>query len=252
MAFLTNFIWVTFVNSLEYLNGAKVLAKSLEISNSKYKLLILIPEDFIFSENIIQSNIEYKKITQLKVTCELSLRDDYKYCINKLYAWTLISYEKVCWLDSDMIVLHNIDDIFTYNINDDQIGSTYGCKCNILNNIKLPTLPNKCPFNNINYKYFNAGLILLKPSINIYNKLLLENYNYPFVEQDVFNIIFKNNIYNIDSKYNYINNLEFSHPTYKPDIHIFHFAYCKPWNTDRLSTTFEHIYNLWFEYKALC
>ena len=233
MIFSTNYIWVTFINSLEYLNGAKVLAKSLELSNSKYKLLILIPEDFIFTENIIQSNIEYKKIT-------------------KLYAWTLISYEKVCWLDSDMIVLHNIDDIFTYNINDDQIGSTYGCKCNILNNIKLPTLPNECPFNNINYKYFNAGLILLKPSINIYNKLLLENYNHPFVEQDVFNIIFKNNIYNIDSKYNYMNNLEFSHPTYKPDIHIFHFAYCKPWNNERLSDTFNYIYNLWYEYKALC
>jgi lipopolysaccharide biosynthesis glycosyltransferase len=173
--------------------------------------------------------------------------------MNKIYSWTLTAYDKICWLDSDMIILKNIDDIFTSDICDGQIKAAHGCTCNIFKNNKLPTHIDRCPFNNLKGTYINTGLILLKPNVATYNLLLNIDYNYPFPDQDAFNEFFKNNIIHIDSKYNYINNLEFAHPEYMPDIHIFHFSYGKPWEEEamRISDTFKHIYDLWFEYKNL-
>ena len=260
------YTWVTFVNNETYLDGAYVLAKSLEISGSKYTLIVLIPDDFTIPNTRTKlSNIEYISIKLLVYqndALSLKARDVYSYCINKIYAWTLTLYDKVCWLDSDMIVLKNSDDIFDNDIHDGQIGAAYGCTCNIFKNIKLPTDSTICPFNNLMGTYINTGLILLKPNIDTYKALLEIDYNYPLPDQDAFNKYFKNNIIHINSKYNYINNLEFAHPSYKPDIHIFHFTYGKPWeaktamaaaamavDTIELSETFKDIYDLWIEYK---
>jgi lipopolysaccharide biosynthesis glycosyltransferase len=163
-----------------------------------------------------------------------------------------------------MIFLQNSDAIFDYDIDDDEIAAGSGCTCNILNNIKLPTLIDKCPFNNakeINAKesnakdiniYINAGLILVKPNLNIYKKLLHANYTYPLAEQDAFNIIFKNKIKVLDSKYSYINNLELAHASYVCDIHIYHFVYGKPWtHTNRITKKYDDIYELWKKYKNM-
>ena len=261
MANNQKYAWVTFVNNKSYLDGAHVLAKSLEISASKYNLIILIPDDFnINIQNPVNnlSNIEYIPIKLLVYQNDgkdisMKARANYSYCINKIYAWSLISYDKVCWLDSDMIVLKNIDDIFNNDIRDGQIGAAHGCTCNILKNTKLSTNCEICPFNNLIGTYINTGLILLKPNIATYNVLLNIDYNYPLPDQDAFNEYFKNNIIYIDSKYNYINNLELAHSEYIPDIYIFHFSYGKPWEAEtmRLTGTFRSIYNLWLEYKNL-
>jgi hypothetical protein len=32
--------------------------------------------------------------------------------MHQVYIWTLTSYDRVCWLDADMIVTKNIDDVF--------------------------------------------------------------------------------------------------------------------------------------------
>ena len=265
---LPKYTWVTFINNERYLDGARVLAKSLEKSGSKYKLIILIPHDFNISNNfnslntnvaisnIEISNIEYVPIKLLVYQNDevaMKARDEYSYCMNKIYAWTLTAYDKVCWLDSDMIILKNIDDVFKYDIRDGEIGAAHGCTCNIFKNNKLPTHIDRCPFNNLKGTYINTGLILLKPNVATYKLLLNIDYNYPLPDQDAFNEFFKNNIIHIDSKYNYINNLEFAHPEYRPDIHIFHFTYGKPWEAEaiRISDTFKYIYDLWFEYKNL-
>ena len=262
------YVWTTFINNKDYLDGAHVLAYSLEVVKSKYKLIIFYPHDFDLQKNNKLTNIIYTPIKQLVYMSHLHARKNYSYCINKIYSWTLTTYAKVCWIDSDMIFLQNSDAIFDYIIEEDEIAAASGCTCNTFNNKTLPTLCSTCPFNNINNTntnthtnttsnniYINAGLILLKPNINIYNSLLTENYTYPLVEQDAFNIIFKNKIKVLDSKYNYINNLEFAHASYVCNIHIFHFAYGKPWDdvdkTGNISHTYDDIYTLWKKYKKM-
>ena len=248
------YVWVTFINNKNYLDGAHVLAKSLEVVHSKYELIIFYPIDFVIEKNNKLRNITYVPIKQLIYESKNHSRSNYNYCINKIYIWILTQYSKVCWVDSDMIFLHNSDDIFNCEIEDGQIAAASGCTCNIFNNSKLSRLPNACPFNNINNNmnniYINTGLLLIKPNITIYKLLLDANYDYPFSDQDAFNIIFKNKIKVIDSKYNYINNLEFAHPTCNQQINIFHFAYGKPWATEKLSDTYNYIYDLWYKYKS--
>jgi hypothetical protein len=246
-----NYVWVTFINNKNYLDGAHVLAKSLEEVHSKYELIIFYPIDFVIEKNNKLRNITYVPIKQLIYESKNHSISNYIYCINKIYIWILTQYSKVCWVDSDMIFLHNSDDIFNCEIEDGQISAASGCTCNIFNNNKLPSLPNACPFNNSNNIYINTGILLIKPNINIYKLLLDANYDYPLPEQDAFNIIFKNKIKVIHSKYNYINNLEFAHPTCNQQINIFHFAYGKPWDTDKLSHTYNYIYDLWHKYKQL-
>ena len=250
MANNQKYAWVTFVNSEQYLISAHILAKSLEISNSKYKLIIFISHDFNIPNTVKNlPNIEYIHVQLLYHTIENQL--NWFFIKTKLYIWTLISYDKVCWLDSDMLILKNIDDIFNYDIKNGQIAAGYGCTCNYFKNIKFPTNPDECSFNNSTNIYINSGVILIKPNLETYKYLLDINYDYPLLEQDAFNIVFKNNIIIMDSKYSYLNHFELIHPQYKPDIYIFHFSYGKPWEDMRISDTFKNIYNLWFEYKKL-
>lgn len=120
-----------------------------------------------------------------------------------LFAYKLIEYKKVCIIESDIIILKNIDDIFTlktpavltyYNIN------------KILENYKINLNTNK-NLNDCSVKsYINGGVMLIKPSISKYNlllenikKIILNNCIYP---NETLFVISNNVIYNLPYKYN--------------------------------------------------
>jgi lipopolysaccharide biosynthesis glycosyltransferase len=154
----------------------------------------------------------------------------YNACLNKLQIWRLLGYEKVCWLDSDMVVMKNIDHLFDIDFGQDEILAVPGCRCNVFNNPKFDTAPHKCPYVNPNNTYINAGLILTRPDIEVFNRLIKEDYNRPLAEQDVISEFFASKINMLPPTYNYMSQLDLIHPDVdSQDVHIFHFTYDKPW-----------------------
>jgi len=71
----------------------------------------------------------------------------FKLTLNKLYAWSLVSYERVVMLDSDNIFLQNTDELFQC-----------GRFCAVF----------------INPCIFHTGLFVLKPSMDVFKKMLHE------------------------------------------------------------------------------
>ncbi len=246
--------WVTFVNTEDYLKGAKVLATCLKKVASKYILLVLIPDTFYATFDTTDEtldNIKYIPIRQLTSDGAKCKDQRYVYCINKIYIWTLVDYDRICWLDSDLLIVKNIDEIFDeLEYPRYEIAGARGCRCNIMQNPSLHTLPEECPFLHDDKQYINAGVMVIKPSMYIYNILMEQDYKHPFAEQDTFNIVFKDKIKQISSKYNYLNHLPLAHPDVEQDFSVFHFGYGKPWDKLNLLGSHQEMYDLWLDMKV--
>ena len=206
------FVLVHFGNKPKYLELEIYSALMLK-NNTKYDIIYLYsindtPQKFVdimkkyctkvipFDDNGITYNIQqkfksfYNHFNTLR-TC------------NFLFAYKLIEYKKICIIESDILILQNLDDIFTlktpslftyFNIN--KILENYKTEFN------SKKLLEECQKNS----YINGGVMLIKPSLNKYKLLvkniktiILNNCKYP---NETLFMISHNIIYNLPFKYN--------------------------------------------------
>lgn len=130
----THYSYVTLVTNADYVLGARALARSLIMCQSRYPLTVLTVDDF-------------EGLTELQAlgchilpSAELPLSDDFRnrhsrqaqhttapftkgskpqfhnplHNFIKLRLWELDSYQKVVFLDADTLVIQNIDRLFGY------------------------------------------------------------------------------------------------------------------------------------------
>ena len=121
-----SFAFVSLITSNEYLPGALCLSKSLK---SAYPLVILaVPEKLsTFTVNALYEAYDSVifvpeiKSNQLK---ELDLlgRRDLVSTLTKIHCFNpqILKYDRICFLDADVLVLESIDGIFT-NLNDPDV-----------------------------------------------------------------------------------------------------------------------------------
>jgi lipopolysaccharide biosynthesis glycosyltransferase len=227
--------WVTYANNNTFLEASLIMYKSLQLVGTEYDCIVMTPPSFQYTGNFSPNCFSMRNL----IIKPISIHDQkhpnhseerYSACLNKLHIWLLTEYEKVCWLDSDMIIMKNIDHLFDIAISEDGILAAPGCLCNTFNNPYFETSPHKCPYNCSNNTYINAGLMLVKPNPQIYNLLLEQDYNRPLSEQDVFSDFFASKINMLPPSYNYMAQLDLIHPQVDShNVHVFHFTYDKPW-----------------------
>jgi len=122
---------------------------------------------------------------------------------NFLYAYKLTQYKKVCIIESDMIILKNIDDIFTLKT---PCVLTYYDEKKILENYKININIKKDLEECSKHSNINGGVLLIKPSIAKYNlclkniKNIIKN-NCIYPNETLFLIVNKT-LYNLPYKYN--------------------------------------------------
>jgi lipopolysaccharide biosynthesis glycosyltransferase len=121
---MTQYAYATLVMiNPKYIIGAVTLAKSLKLSNTKNDIVCMVTSD-------IYNNVKYQKIllNHFNYVIEVNYlsfntnpfktkkhQNMYKWIdksYTKLTAMLLEQYEKVCLLDSDMIITNNIDHLF--------------------------------------------------------------------------------------------------------------------------------------------
>ena len=119
---------------------------------------------------------------------------------NFLFAYKLTQYNRICIVESDMMVMNNIDNIFYLNVPSVLLFQRAE-KANILQNYKLEK-------NVENYENYdiNGGIMLFEPSLEKYNicleklKIIVEKkYKYP--NESMF-LLINDYIYNLPYKYN--------------------------------------------------
>lgn len=115
-----NNTWVTFADNENYLKCACALGLSLFNNNSIYPLIIMIPTG-IFSDDqlnkakmlVSNKNIIFKEMPYLLFDSSQFL--DFNATLNKFLILTLTEFDKVCFIDSDILIKQNIDYLFKYN-----------------------------------------------------------------------------------------------------------------------------------------
>lgn len=168
-----------------YLDGCLVLNENLKHINSEYGLLCLINEEITQEtrDTLDYFNIEYKEIKKINydVDFEGYIQPYFKNTFDKLSVFSLTEYEKIVYLDLDLLILENIDDLFAYN----------GL-----------AMAMDHPFTNLH----NSGVMIIEPNMDDYYnliKLMVEKMKNQeqLGDQDIINEYFKR-INTIPQSYN--------------------------------------------------
>ncbi|KAB2630164.1 hypothetical protein D8674_007683 [Pyrus ussuriensis x Pyrus communis] len=149
--------YVTILHSSEaYVCGAIALARSIRQTNST-KDLVLLADDFITPKSIQGLTAAGWKIKRIqRIRSAFAKKGSYnEWNYSKLRVWQLTEYDKVIFIDADLLVLKNIDSFFVHQ--------------------QLSAVGN-------NRVLFNSGLMVVEPSNCMFEYLMqktskLESYN---------------------------------------------------------------------------
>ncbi len=116
-----NNTYATLLSSKDYIDGVLVLNQSLINVQSKYPLKVLISLELYNSFKEIKDILALNKIDHQILDLSFTLPDSISrkihskrwiYTFDKLHVFGLTSFEKIVFLDSDMLVVKNIDHLF--------------------------------------------------------------------------------------------------------------------------------------------
>ena len=115
-------IYSTLLSSLDYLDGVLVLNSSLRASQSKFPLYVFMTSAFFEEHPEVAKILKFHQIPfqlfeeSLKLPEQVSNQIRSKRWVNtfdKLQVFGLTEFEKVVFLDCDMLITQNIDSLFT-------------------------------------------------------------------------------------------------------------------------------------------
>ncbi|XP_057422813.1 putative UDP-glucuronate:xylan alpha-glucuronosyltransferase 4 [Lotus japonicus] len=205
--------YVTVLHSSEaYVCGAIALAQSILQHNISYTTDLLLLADYSIgpesTKGLKAAGWKIKRIQRIKNPfAEKGSYNEWNY--SKLRIWQLTMYEKIIYLDSDLLVLRNIDVFFSYP--------------------QLSAAPN-------DFSFFNSGLMVIEPSHCMFEEMLQKTLTvkpYNGGDQGLLNEVFTW-WHRLPTKVNFLksfqdkegNNEEVEIPE---DLYVMHYLGLKPW-----------------------
>jgi alpha-N-acetylglucosamine transferase len=129
---------------MTYLSGLLTLDHSLKKAGSKYPLVALYTDSLSPEGHVAldSRNIAKKRIPYLLPSINKDYSHDTRFydCWSKLTPFSLVEYERVVQLDSDMLVLQNMDELMELELDPPALGgkgsrvfaASHACVCNPL------------------------------------------------------------------------------------------------------------------------
>ncbi|KAF8527980.1 nucleotide-diphospho-sugar transferase [Hysterangium stoloniferum] len=276
--------FATLLTRDSYLAGTLILNQSLVATKSKYDLVVMVTPGLSTEARgvLCRQNIKVKEIERLHPKPNshfLSSHDErFAETWTKLKVFELVEYDRVVLLDSDMIILRNIDDLLDQELpGPDWIAACHACTCNPRKLAHYPEdwIPENCAYtplkvtnNNIvpkptemtsksprTHRLLNSGTVLLQPS----EELAKEIYHYletsplvptfSFPDQDLLANFFAGRWKPLPYIYNALKTLRVIHPELWRDEHVGCVHYIlpdKPWKTPRGTAGDFEIMNGWW------
>ncbi|KAJ5777761.1 hypothetical protein N7520_001007 [Penicillium odoratum] len=219
-------VWTTLITNTAYLSGLLTLDYSLKKVGSKYPLVVLYTDSFpadgheaLDSRVIAKRHVPYLlPATQKDFTNDVRFYD----CWSKLTPFSLIEYDRVVQLDSDMLVLKNMDELMDITLDaaemkgtgDRVFAASHACVCNPLNKPHYPKdwVPANCaytiqhdspdiaqtagPSATAGLGIPNGGLQVVNPSQGTYDKIVEQlssssTSEYDFADQSLLGDVFR-------------------------------------------------------------
>jgi hypothetical protein len=197
-----NKVWTTLITNTKYLSGLLTLDASLKSAGSKYPLVALYTDSFPEEGKaaLDRRGIPSKRIPYLLPKTHKDFANDPRFydCWSKLTPFSLVEYERVVQLDSDMLVLQNMDELMDVPLDgvekegkgDRVFAASHACLCNPLKKPHYPKdwTPENCAFtsqhgdpekaqvdgapSDLGITMPNGGLQVVVPSGYVYEQIL--------------------------------------------------------------------------------
>lgn len=246
--------YITVLSTPTYIPGVVVLYKSLKKTKTKYPFYVLINSSINecdieylkeFGINVIKSNNKELLIpSKIRFSNRENGYNQWNHTFDKLHIFQLDQFKKLVYIDSDMLILNNIDELFE--------------KPHMSAVVAGALRPE-----NSHWKLLNSGLMVIEPQKGLGNKIahtlsIVQNKKDYFGDQDLIQEYYNKwefqNDLRLDDKYNlfifdleyYVSNLGYrifgkSNKT----ISIIHFiGKQKPWMMTRTQKVKTLFYNL--------
>ena len=234
---MSNYSYVTCLLDDSYIYGVMLLYKSMQLVDTKYPLNVLITKDVSAPtvEILNQLNIPYiyinsidtpKNIYQYNLKNSPRMAGIWKHCWTKLSIYDQTQWDKIVFLDCDILVLKNLDHLFDYPNGTAPMDGEYS---NLWPN--RPHFNNGCVVIEPNHKTFedifnfaqNINLENLPPYINVIaDQEILELYFKDWAKQEELHL---NKYYDLFGPYLKIEQRQ----DIQENAYFIHFIGRKPW-----------------------
>ncbi|KAF8912780.1 nucleotide-diphospho-sugar transferase [Gymnopilus junonius] len=281
----SKYAYVTLLTKNSYLAGVLVLDLCLRMVDSKYPLVVMVtpslPEEakaVIHKRHILTREVKILRPPEGKHTLAA---DDSRFADTwtKLRGFELEEFSRIVLLDSDMIVLKNMDELMLLDLPHDHIAAVHVCSCNPRDIIHYPLdwKPRNCAYTAVKYPtapppaitehsprpytQLNSGTVVLNPSKSLSADIIQFLFTcdrvseWTFPDQDLLSEFFRGKWQPISWYYNALRSLRNVHPVLwsKNEIRCLHYIYAdKPWQSRKTPPKseegFEVMNRWWWEY----
>ncbi len=246
--------WATLLTQPSYLAGVRTLRASLAEAGSAFPLVVMVTagidtgtRDLLRGEGCVVREVE-----PLRPASDLA--DSYANARfaevwTKLAVWRLTEFDRVVFLDADMLVVRPMDELFDLQLARGEIAASHACRCNPNRIASYPAdwTPENCFYTHCRGlghtsepgvdDYLNAGFLVLTPDHAVYDDLVRtlaavdDLSRFPFAEQDFLNEYYAGRWQPLPYVYNALKTLQFQHPTLRngADVKNIHYIIDKPW-----------------------
>ncbi|EEH22985.1 hypothetical protein PABG_05196 [Paracoccidioides brasiliensis Pb03] len=268
-------VWTTLITNTAYLSGLLTLDYSLKKVGSKYPLVALYTDSFPPDGHFaLQARgIPSRHVPYLLPAIHKDYSNDTRFydCWSKLTPFSLVEYDRVVQLDSDMLVLQNMDELMDLELDDPKLkgegsrvfAATHACVCNPLKKPHYPKdwIPPNCALttqhadptgaqtqgapSTTGLGALNGGLQVVNPCSSIYDKILTilqtpsATSTYEFADQSLLSDLFPGRWVPLPYIYNALRTLRWGgvHSEIWRDGNVKNVHYIlnpKPWDGERV------------------
>ncbi|KAI9789428.1 MAG: hypothetical protein M1833_002422 [Piccolia ochrophora] len=262
-------VWTTLITNTDYLSGLFTLDFSLKKHKSNYPLVALYTDSFPPEGHraLEARGIPRQHVAYLLPPVHKDFSNDPRFydCWSKLTPYSLVQYERVVQLDSDMVLQQNMDELMDLELDDRSLegkgdrvfAASHACLCNPLQKPHYPKdwIPANCAFTSQHSNpalaqtqgapptaglgICNGGLQVVNPSVAIYQQIL-EHLNDPehvanfdFADQSLLSDLFRGRWVGLPYIYNGLKPMHWVHKEIWRDESVknVHFIWSpKPWD----------------------
>lgn len=247
--------WTTLLTQPGYLIGVRALAKSLQVSGSRYPLMVMVTGNISadIRETLEQDGCLVREVDPVSPNPTLENRyanARFAEVWTKLAAWTFTEFERLVFLDADMLVTQNMDELFALPLEPGTLAACHACRCNPNRIASYPSdwTPENCFYSWCKGEehveqpdkvdnYLNGGFLLLTPDKAVFDAMMaqlaaLDDLStYLFAEQDFLNHFYRDRWQPLPWVYNALKTLPHQHPDVWNDRRVknIHYIIDKPW-----------------------
>lgn len=270
--------------------GVLVLNHSLKLSGSKYPLIVLYTATLSDEglKTLTSHGIPTRRIEYLLPSHHKAYPNDERFydCWSKLQPFSLFEFDRVVQLDSDMVVVKNMDELMDLSLEGNAFAAAHACVCNPM---KKEHYPKDWTATNCAYTHYkkhksdyltkskgipeqhldvvgpgprvglgicNGGLQVVDPSAKLYDKIVsaLNNpkatENYEFADQSLLSDVFEGNWLPLSYKYNALKTLPLVHPDVWDSEEVKNVHYImgpKPWDVSESHEEETGTFGYWYD-----